>query len=62
MLPSRTIECPYCGEQIELIIDDSVEHQQYIEDCSVCCRPIGIEVSTAPGGDIELICRTDNDT
>lgn len=32
--------CPYCGESIELLIDCSVEEQEYIEDCFVCCRPI----------------------
>ena len=40
MLPSTTITCPYCGEAIELLIDDSAGDQQYIEDCQVCCRPM----------------------
>ncbi len=44
MLPVRTIDCPYCGEVIELLIDDSVDHQTYVEDCSVCCRPINVDV------------------
>lgn len=43
-LPVFTIQCPYCWELIELIIDDCGESQQYIEDCSVCCRPMRIEV------------------
>lgn len=61
MLPSKDIDCPYCGESIELIIDDSVEQQQYVEDCSVCCRPINIEVSVREDQSIEVSCRTDND-
>ena len=36
------VNCPYCGEAIELLIDDSVPEQEYIEDCSVCCRPITV--------------------
>ena len=36
------IECPYCGESIEILVDGSVESQSYIEDCQVCCRPINI--------------------
>jgi hypothetical protein len=60
MLPSKSIDCPYCGETIDLIIDDSVEHQQYVEDCAVCCRPINVDV-TAANGDIEVVCRTDNE-
>lgn len=36
------LTCPYCGEQISIIIDVSVPQQQYIEDCEVCCNPIQI--------------------
>jgi len=39
------IQCPYCGESIEIVIDGSLEQQSYIEDCSVCCRPIELSVS-----------------
>jgi hypothetical protein len=35
-------ECPYCGETITVLIDPSITEQTYIEDCSVCCRPIEI--------------------
>ncbi|WP_177418014.1 CPXCG motif-containing cysteine-rich protein [endosymbiont of Lamellibrachia barhami] len=43
-LESRQIGCPYCGEMIEVQIDCSLDQQQYIEDCSVCCRPITLLV------------------
>ena len=37
--------CPYCGEWIDLFIDEGgAAHQEYIEDCSVCCRPIQFHV------------------
>ncbi|MGA9853250.1 MAG: CPXCG motif-containing cysteine-rich protein [Gammaproteobacteria bacterium] len=39
-----TIQCPYCGETIEIIVDCSVENQRYIEDCQVCCRPMDVAV------------------
>ncbi len=32
--------CPYCWEEISMLIDVSVPSQVYIEDCEVCCRPI----------------------
>lgn len=41
-MESMNVSCPYCGEFIELLIDDSVSDQEYVEDCSVCCRPITI--------------------
>ncbi len=44
-LESRQIDCPYCGEMIEVQIDCSLDQQQYIEDCSVCCRPITLLVA-----------------
>ncbi|MEM7026864.1 MAG: CPXCG motif-containing cysteine-rich protein [Pseudomonadota bacterium] len=44
MLDTKNINCPYCGEQIEIVIDTSVLDQQYIEDCEVCCRPIELSV------------------
>ena len=34
--------CPYCGENISMLLDVSATNQQYIEDCEVCCRPIEI--------------------
>jgi transcription elongation factor Elf1 len=34
--------CPYCGEEISMILDDSIRRQTYIEDCEVCCQPIQI--------------------
>ncbi len=42
---SVAIHCPYCGEPIEIIIDESIAQQRYIEDCSVCCRPIELSVN-----------------
>jgi transcription elongation factor Elf1 len=34
--------CPYCGEEISMVLDMSVSSQTYVEDCEVCCRPIEI--------------------
>jgi hypothetical protein len=45
----ETITCPYCWESIEVALDLSVEEQQQVEDCSVCCRPIVVRYSAADG-------------
>jgi transcription elongation factor Elf1 len=34
--------CPYCGEQISMVLDLSTAGQSYVEDCEVCCNPIEI--------------------
>ena len=49
LIDTRTITCPHCGEEIEIVIDASEAMQSYIEDCSVCCRPIAITASAADG-------------
>ncbi len=37
-------QCPYCWEQISMLIDTSQSHQSYIEDCEICCNPIQLSV------------------
>ena len=32
--------CPYCWEEISMVLDVSVQSQTYVEDCEVCCHPI----------------------
>jgi transcription elongation factor Elf1 len=39
--------CPYCGEEISMVLDLSVHRQTYIEDCEVCCKPIEISYTAA---------------
>jgi hypothetical protein len=41
--------CPYCGEEISMILDTSVRRQTYVEDCEVCCRPIEISYTIEDG-------------
>lgn len=60
-LLNRTISCPYCGKNIELLIDDSVSSQDYFEDCSVCCRPIRVQVSVDFEGDCQVAVLRDDE-
>lgn len=62
MLNEVTVTCPYCGECFTSLIDPSVEAQEYIEDCQVCCNPIVFEVriDTISGEPI-LNLRRDNE-
>ncbi len=45
LLAEKNITCPYCWQSIEVLIDCSVNEQEYTEDCQVCCRPIIFTVS-----------------
>ena len=60
-LLERNISCPYCGEMIDIQIDDSVDISDYFEDCSVCCRPIRIQASIDHEGDCQLVILRDDD-
>lgn len=35
-------QCPYCWEDISMLIDPSIPKQTYVEDCEVCCNPIEV--------------------
>ncbi|MFI2741287.1 CPXCG motif-containing cysteine-rich protein [Zhouia sp. PK063] len=35
-------QCPYCWEEISMLLDTSVYRQTYVEDCEVCCNPIEV--------------------
>jgi hypothetical protein len=55
----REVQCPYCGERIEIQVDGSAGEQSYVEDCSVCCRPIEMRVFDAGGGMVVEVRRDD---
>ncbi|NCF62534.1 MAG: CPXCG motif-containing cysteine-rich protein [Gammaproteobacteria bacterium] len=55
------ISCPYCGETISLLADRSIENQQYIEDCQVCCKPISILLKICPNGHLSVEARHEDE-
>lgn len=36
--------CPYCWEEISMLLDPSIAQQSYVEDCEICCNPIEIRL------------------
>jgi transcription elongation factor Elf1 len=61
-LLETSINCPYCDEQLSVLIEIIDENQEYIEDCQVCCRPITFDISVAFDGDYSISVRSENDT
>ncbi|PYT30405.1 MAG: CPXCG motif-containing cysteine-rich protein [Acidobacteria bacterium] len=41
--------CPYCWEQISMVLDTSVRGQTFVEDCEVCCHPIEVRYAVQDG-------------
>ena len=50
--------CPYCGEQISMIVDLSVRQQTYVEDCEVCCNPIEITCTVEDDELVGFVAKT----
>ena len=44
MLDAVAVQCPYCGERFEALVDPSAGDAAYVEDCPVCCRPIELRL------------------
>ena len=50
-----TVECPYCGEAVEIGLDPgSGSVQEYIEDCQVCCQPWRVFVQFQTDGSADV--------
>lgn len=54
-LHESTINCPYCGEILTILIDSSAGDQQYVEDCQVCCSPILFDIELNADGELHQI-------
>ena len=37
-------DCPYCWQHQLKMVDPSIENQNFIEDCEVCCNPIDFHI------------------
>jgi hypothetical protein len=63
MTASVDVGCPYCGEVVTVILDEGGgSSQRYVEDCTVCCRPIELSVHRGSDGDYEVDVRREDDT
>ena len=60
-LQENVVSCPYCGESIDVLIDQQEAGQQYIEDCQVCCQPIVFKVTLDIEGQLSVSVQTEND-
>ncbi|MGD2172798.1 MAG: CPXCG motif-containing cysteine-rich protein [Gammaproteobacteria bacterium] len=60
-MPNRVLEvsvqCPYCWESFLLLVDASVEEQEYVEDCEICCRPIDFDIKIDEQGEAQVEAR-----
>jgi hypothetical protein len=50
----ESIQCPYCGQTFETVVDTSVASQRFTTDCEVCCRPFEVVAECEPGEILSL--------
>ncbi|HBR97854.1 MAG TPA: CPXCG motif-containing cysteine-rich protein [Gammaproteobacteria bacterium] len=56
------VQCPYCWESFEVVVDCSLDQEQdYVEDCSVCCRPVDLTISLGNGNKPSVVAHHDNE-
>jgi len=51
---SESIQCPFCGQQFEIVLDTSLLQQRFTTDCEVCCRPFEVIAECEPGEVLSL--------
>lgn len=50
-----TYVCDSCGEEIVVPVDITAgSHQDYVEDCPVCCHPMRLHVDIDPDGEAHI--------
>ncbi|MBU6400532.1 MAG: CPXCG motif-containing cysteine-rich protein [Verrucomicrobia bacterium] len=57
MQVSESVQCPFCGQEFDLVIDTSVANQRFTTDCEICCRPLEVLVECEPGEVISLVAQ-----
>jgi transcription elongation factor Elf1 len=49
METSVAIQCPFCGQEFELVVDASIPAQRFTTDCEICCRPFEVTAECEDG-------------
>jgi hypothetical protein len=60
-LHATHVDCPYCGERFETVVDPSAGSAAYIEDCQVCCQPIELSVQVDEHGAVAAVSAARSD-
>ena len=53
------IQCPFCGQTFEVVVDTGLAHQRFTTDCEICCRPLEIVAECAAGEVVSVAAHGD---
>lgn len=51
---SEAIQCPFCGQRFEIVVDTSMGTNRFTTDCEICCRPMEVVAECVPGEILSL--------
>ena len=46
---SIRVQCPFCGQMFDLVVDTSSASQRFSTDCEICCHPFDVVAECRPG-------------
>ena len=46
---AASLQCPFCGQRFDVMLDTSLSEQQFTTDCEICCRPFIVVAECEPG-------------
>jgi len=46
---SARIQCPFCGQRFDLVVDTSAKSQRFSTECEICCHPFDVVADCEPG-------------
>ena len=55
MLEEHFFQCPYCWQNISMLLDLTEGGQTYVEDCEICCRPISVSYEAEDGALVSFV-------
>jgi len=50
----ESIQCPFCGQAFDLVVDTSIAAQRFTTDCEICCRPFQVYAECETGSVLRL--------
>lgn len=53
MLDAVSVQCPYCFERVEIVLDPETEGE-LVQDCEVCCNPWQLTVAREQDGGVRV--------
>ena len=59
-MESTEVQCPYCGEMVEILLEEDLEGTM-TWDCEVCCRPWTLTVRRTVGDPVIEVTTDDGE-